>query len=318
MNNRPFDLAPIQQKDLHLVITSYTENNDPLLDRVNADAELDKRILITSAGYAAKNGGYRETSTTAGIVTVTEAAPVITITLAAKWEDAGPTKYILPVVYYKGKAVPYVGTGGSNGITAWDGLTAAKTITINNAAGRYSAVDPDTDWEVELLGDIVGQLESLDGPGVNLPYTINRFRSLGYKEPTVTQTTQDGEQSTGSFTFWEVVNAFKNGATIHNTPGEDLEKAIYGSQWSAGQQNQIGYNANPFAISVLSFSGNPLKSTTLAGQVFAIEERAYGCFINNKPAVANRSQGSTEPVKKQVDYTIKNGVYRKVHLITAP
>jgi len=317
MENRPFDLAPIQQKDLHLVIASYAESPDPFTDRANADAELDKRILITDTEWAAKNGGYRETSAIGGIVTVTEAAPVITITMLDAWEAAGPTKRILPQVYYKTKAVPYVGTGGTNGITAWDGLTAAKTITINNAAGRYSAVDPDTDWEVTLLGDLVGQLESLDGPGVSLPYTINRFGSLGYKEKTIVQTTQDGEQSTGSFTFWEITNRFKNGATIHNNPGEDLEVALFGSQWSAGQQNQRNYNANPFAISVLAFAGNPLKSSSLAGNVFAIEERAYGCFINNMPAPANRSQGSTEPVKKQVDYTVKNGVYRRVHLVTA-
>lgn len=315
MEKRPFDLAVLQQEHVHLIIASYDGDVDGVIDRVNADAELDKKILITNADYEDANGGYRETSGSTGIASVGAVGAVITITMLGAWEAAGPTKKILPIVYYKGQAVPIVGTGGVNGITGWNGLVAGKTIVVDNTAGKYGTTI--TDWEVTLMGDIVGQLESIDAGGVSLPYTTNNFRSLGYREPTAVQTIQEGKQVTGSFTFWEAVNMFKNGATVHNTPGEDVEAAIFGSQWSAGAQNEITYNQKPFAISILEFTGTALNSATKIGSVFAVEQRIYGCTLNNIPNPANRGQGSTEPIKKQFDFTSKFGVYRKVHLTTA-
>lgn len=313
MEKKPFDLEIIEAPDVHLIVASYAEDKDEVLDLANADAALDARFLVKDTQWSGYNGGYRETSATGGIVTTVLATGVITITMADTWEASGQ-KRILPLVYYKGSPVPYVGGSGVNGITEWDGVTA-KTIKIDNTGSRYSATA--ADYEVTLLGDLPGQLEGVNAGGVSLPYTTTQLKSLGYRQPVSTKITEDGEAVTGDFIFHEVINMFKNGSTVWNKPGEDVEAAIFGSQWVTGQANKLTYQSNPFAMSIIEFGQNPLVSTAKAGKVFAVETRIYHCKLNNIPNPVNRSGGSTENVRKQYDFTAKNGVYRRVHLVTA-
>lgn len=314
MEKRPMELAALEQQHQHLVIASYTADIDPALDKIAADAALNLKILVTDTEWAAKNGGIRETSGTGGIASI-GAGPPILLTMADLWEAAGPTKRIIPIVRFKGEAIPFVGTGGVNGITTWDGLTAAKTITIDNTGGKYSTTI--TDYEVTLLGDLPGFLQALNAGGVSLPYTLTKNKSLGYRDPTFTKIVNDGEEATGDFTFYEVVNAIKQGAGIFNKPGEDVEAALFGSDWTAGAQNRMTYQTNPFALSILQFTGNKLHDATKAGAVFAIEQRLYAGRVSNIPNPQNKAGDATNPILKQFDFTVVNGVYRKVHLVSA-
>lgn len=314
MENKALDLELIEAQHVHAVIVSYDAGANDNLDKTAADAAFAKKILFDDAEYVEHNGGYRETSTSGGIATVAGTS-TITITMAGAWEEAGPTKHIIPIVYFKGTRVPHVGSGGTNGITGWSGVTAAKTITIDNTAGEYSAVA--ADYEVNLLGELMpGALETVDAGGISLPYTTTNIKSLGYANPTFTKITKDGKQITGSLTYWEVANAIFNGSTLHNSPGEDVYAAIFGSTWNPGAANDLNYNTKPFAISIMQFAQRRLADDNHIGKVFCIEQRLYGCTLSNIPNAQNRNSGATEPVKQQIDFTAKQ-LFRRVRRVIA-
>ena len=316
MEKRPLELTVMEQQHNHLIITPYAKDVDPIADRAAADAALNVLTLHSDAAYGLTNGGFRETIASGGIVTVEEALKVITVTMAGAWEGAGPTKRIIPIVRHAGEAIPFVGTGGKNGITDWDGLAAAKTITIDNDGGRFVA-DNDDAWEVTLIGDLPGFLQSLDAGGVSLPTTVTKNKSVGYSEPTFSKITNDGEEVTGSFTFYEVVNAIKKAAAIFNYPGEDVEKRIWGSDWSANGWNRMTYLSQPIALSILQYPGYKKHDDTKVGQVFCIEQRLYGLSVNNVPNPTNKAADATAPILKQFDFTCVNGIYRKVWPVEA-
>ncbi len=348
--NTPFSEESFRPEDTLLVLALYTGNDDEVADRAAADAELLKRLKLLDSTWAARNGGLFEyyvaggaapggiTSVAQGDDGVTlhpattgvpEALTDVVITMNAAWE-ASSTRYVIPVVCYNGLEVPlahirYIG----------DGQTAGqKVILVDNTGLRYGAADPtESEWTVTLHGFVRG-LTDIDLGGVRLPVTEEKSKLLGIANVAIKRTTRDGEECEGSFT------AIRNKAHLRvahgtgadadpeilNFPGEDIEKLLFGSAWTAGQANKKTYLTAGKKIAAAVVQVNPLvasgtlklKTSTAAdvGKVFAFVSTAYGCELTEIGNPQNMSQGGTDLIK--VQYSLKpREVYDRVFLTSA-
>jgi len=350
--NTPFSDESFRPEDTLLVLALYTGSDDEVADRAAADAEILKRLKLLDSTWAQRNGGlfeYYETGGAApgGITSVAqgddgttlhpvttgvpEALTDVVITMNTAWE-ASSTRYVKPVVCYNGLEVPlahirYIG----------DGQTAGeKVIIVDNTGLRYGAAAPTaSEWTVTFHGFVRGATD-IDLGGVKLPVTEEKHKFLGVSQVAIKRTTQDGEECDGSFTAIRNKASLRvahgAGATapaeILNSPGEDIEKLLFGSAWLAGQSNKKTYLPAGKKIAAVVVMVNPAVSVTGTGKlklitdvaadvgkVFAQLSTAYGCELTEMGNPQNVSKGGTDLIS--VQYSLKpREVYDRVILTT--
>ena len=315
MKDKPWEVQGLEAQDTFLVIAPYTSSDNETLDKSAADAALALKILFDETNWKNFNGGIAENSDTGGIVSVAELTSIVTLTLGAAWETADDIDTIIPIVLFKGKAVPFE---HYYDIASKTGPTIKIDNTANGGNGMYSTTV--TDYEVYLIGALHGVMKSIAGPETTLPLTVTKTKAIGHQNPVRTTQKREGKDTTGRFTF--ICDMKKKyhanggaGDHIMNSPGEDLMKLLYGADWQNSPKfNDVDYNDKVFAISVIHWSGKRASSTidTNIGEVFAVEKRMYHCQISARPTYANVEGGAADSITLDIEVNSRFGARERV------
>ena len=317
MKSKPYELQGFEAQDALLVIAPYTGDDNETLDKAAADTALELQILFDEANWLGFNGGIAETTATGGITSVVEALSIITITMGASWEAADDDDVIIPMIFFKGKAVPDEHSYDVESKTA-------HTISVDNGATGGNGIYDDTaaNWEVWLLGKLSGRVKSVGLPEVSLPLTITKTKAIGHQDPVRTTQKREGKDTSGKVTFiYDNKMRYHAGAGVAdhvmNSPGEDIMKAIYGADWqNTPNWNDLDYNNEVFAVSLIFWSGKSSATATdvAIGKVFAHEIRMYHCQLTNRPAPANVEGGAGDSITYDLDWNARFGARERVIL----
>jgi len=298
MSKAPFPLVPGLNINSFLYCFNYVGNkNDRGLDKVAFDAALDTYFPLT-ASPVIQNYGL-------GMIgpdlTITDAGGTIRIIQVTSGQTL-PTntgKYV--IVYYKGQLVPdsdigSVSLGGPNHI-----------VMIVGTVAKYPSVDAN-DYLVYFFGGIPSIITEFDGGGIDLPIDSNEINSIGIKEPVISTFTRGDSESTGSFKAIVNLSAIIfDGGSVKNEPGEDIYRAIYGSEWTVNggfnSRSNLATPSNPFGLMLLTLTGKDTSNDS--GEVWAIANFVYHCEITQIGGLEGVSSDSTDPVLMTVDYTTK-------------
>lgn len=320
MKSKPYELQGFEAQDALLVIAPYTGDDNEVLDKAAADAALALQILFDEANWKDFNGGIAETTLTSGITSIAEALDIITITMGAAWESADDTDVIIPVVFYKGTPVPYEHYYDVESKTG-------HFIKIDNSATGGNGIYDTTaaNWEVWLLGKFHANVKSAPVPEVSLPLTITKTKVIGVQDPVRTTQKREGKDTTGRITFvCDNKMRFHAGATVAqhvmNSPGEDVPKALYGTDWqNSPNWNELDYNNRIFAVSLIFWSGKSAATASEAaiGKVFALERRMYHCQLTSRSAPANVEGGAGDSITFDIEFNSRFGAReRTIKFIT--
>jgi len=314
MKDKPYESQGFEAEDTILVIAPYTGDDNETIDKAAADAALASQILFDDANWKEFNGGIAETEATGGITSVVEDLGIITITMGAAWEAADDADVIMPIVLYKGKAIPYEHYYDVKS-------TTSHTIKIDNGATGGNGIYSDTasDYVVYLCGSLLGKVKSAPAPEVSLPLTVTKTKVIGHQNPVRTTQKREGKDTTGRVTFLydnKMIYHAGGGVADHvmNSPGEDVWKKLFGADWqNSPNWNDLDYNDKVFAVSIIKWSGKSAAtdSDVAIGKVFAEEIRMYHCQLTNLPADANIEGGSAEPITFDIEFNAKYGARRR-------
>ena len=317
MKDKPYESQGFEAENTILVIAPYVGDDNETTDKDAADAALNLQILIDEANWAGFNGGIAETSLTGGITSVTELADIITILMGAAWESLNNDDVIMPIVLYKGKAIPYE--------HYYDVESKTGTfIKIDNGATGGNGIYSDTaaDYVVYLYGGLLGKVKSAPTPDVTLPLTVTKTKIIGHGNPVRITQKREGKDTTGKVTFLYdnkmIFHAAAGGGDhVMNSPGEDVWKKLFGADWqNSPNWNDLDYNDKVFAVSIIKWSGKSgaIATDVAIGKVFAEEIRSYHCQLTNLPADANIEGGAAESITFDIEFNAKFGARRRVIL----
>ena len=319
---QPFSMEIIRPSAAHLIAFPYPRSDDAVTDRANADAELKKRLLLLDSNWAAKNGGIKEyVGTSGGLTSVaagngttkhptstgyTELTTDIVLTMFRVWEASASTRLCKVVVEYNNKPVPL-----SDYSHLGDGNTATDlVIIIGNTSGKYDTTS--SKWKVTIYGPVLG-LGEMDLGGKPLPQTTTQSKLLGIEDPAFERTVKDGGPGSGSFMVIENVGRMyvANGAggvnpEVLNYVGEDLEKLLFGDNWTAGSANELTYQSDSISICLCQIFFNgvfpALHTATAAdqGKHFASLYIHYGCRLTELQNLQNVKADSGDSIQRSI------------------
>lgn len=297
MQKKPYSMIPALADRTYLYLFNYAGDPDDFdLDQGAFDTELAKHACL---GNSCAENGIGLTGTD---LTVTDATTYYTIeTSTATTFDASQVK--CPIVFFKGKAIPYSHYNGASPPSTTNGLITLTTATYAD----YT--DVETDYVVYYSDHLTAYLISAEVGGVTLPIDTNSFNAVGHEEPVYVVTKRGTADGTGS------VNVIMD-LTAHlmdtltapvNWPGEELQKRIYGSDWTvqAGwdARNPLQAPTQPFGIALLKHSGKSYGAAQ--GNVWAVLTCVYHCELTTVSPLGNVSNDSTDPVSLSIDFTTK-------------
>lgn len=332
-NAEALPVETITAQGVFVVIAEYDHSTSKSVAYANAVAALATRLLLFDTDWDDDNGGLYESTTTTGIASVaagdgstkhpagtgyTELATDIVITPARAWEETDQTPHeIWPILLFNDTPVPL-----SRVIKIGDGFTAGDlVIIVDNTSGDYNTTA--TNWKL-ILARPMPEVMEIDMGGITLAQTTEQKRLLGFTDSVSERTTNDGESGSGSITFaeaigkWEVANGRGAAGTreLLNNPGEEVEKAIYGAQWTAGSMNELTYqNSSKRLVVALVEIGSSARFTGNSAaeqkKVFAKVVLHVGCRVTGFENLGNLSSDSNDFVAKQVSLEWSS-VYKKV------
>lgn len=299
MQKKPYSMIPALADRTYVYLFNYAGDPDDFdADKTAFDTELTEHLAVDVT--AAQNGIAVTGTDLSVLIPTTELEIEMDVATTFK---SPHVKH--PIIIYKGKAIPYSHFKGAALPSTTNGkvtLTAAATT-----AGAYS-VD-ETDYEVYWSDHLAGYLISAEVGGVTLPLDTNSFNAVGHEEPVYRIFKRGTAEGTGSINVVMDLTAhvFDTLTTPANWPGEELQKRIYGSEWTA-QAGWDGRNpmiapTNPFGIAVLKHSGKQLDSA--AGHVWGVLTCVYHCMLTAVSPLANVTNDSTEPIALSVDFTTR-------------
>lgn len=297
MQKKPYSMIPALADRTLVYLFNYAGDPDDFdADKAAFDTEL--KLHLSVGNSCAENGIA---------VTGTDLSCVLNVTkqevklASATTMTAAQVKH--PLIFFKGKAVPYSHFDDTVPPSTVDGLvtlTAAAT-----SAGGYT-VD-ETDYVVYWSDHLSGYLISADVGGVTLPIDSNSFNAVGHEEPVYRVFKRGTAEGTGSLSVVMDLTAHVFGAATApaNWPGEELQKRIYGSEWTTGGgwdgRNPLMAPTNPFGVAVLKLSGKQLSSAE--GHVWGVLTCIYHCELTTVSSPQNVSNDSTDPIALNVDFT---------------
>lgn len=318
-----FPVETVTPQEQFLVIAEYDHSTDATTAIANAVAALKKRLLIFDTSWDDDNGGLYESTITTGITSVaggdgatkhpagtgyTEIATDVVITPARDWEaDTQNPHEIWPIVLFNDIPVPFTDIKKiGDGFTDDD-----RVIIVDNASGKYDAATA-TKWKVIFTRAVPGLVEC-DLGGMPLAQTTEQKRLMGFTDPVTSRTTNDGGVGSGSITVAEhrgkieVPNGRGAAGTreLLNNPGEEIEKMLYGAQWTSAARNQVTYqNSAKRLVVAQCFLGSHQR---LTGNAAADQKKFFlkvclhiGCRVTAFENLGNTSADSTDFVTKQI------------------
>jgi hypothetical protein len=213
----------------------------------------------------------------------------------------------MPVVLYKGTAVPYSDMMNS------ELSSSPAEVGLIDKTSPYDSADED-DYVLYWSDHISGSLVSIEAPNISLPYESSSYGAVGHGDPVI-KTTKAGEaDASGSITVIEHMTAFIMSAagptpkTVpENVVGEELLWRVYGSDWTAN----MGYTAamgntlkrptKPFGICIVQLSGENLENGT-SGKLWGVLQFIYHCKLTSIGPKQNISNDTTDPILRTVEF----------------
>jgi len=317
MKTKPFSPVPGLAENTYVYVFNYAGSEiDFVADKAAYLAELDKHFAGSSAYTGMKENGIAVTGTAVAGVDLTVgssgnnatiaigAGAVVTTAMQYGSESA---KKIIPIVLYKGSAVPF------SDYVLIDEATSKITLknsVINVPYSTTSAVDYIIYWSDHLSGYLV----SIEAPNISLPIESSSFSAVGHSEPVIKITKRGEPEATGSLTVMEHMTAFMDSTNaLLNVPGEELLYRIYGPDWTTPSNagytqslwNTLKAPTRPFGIAILTVTGNPFDggSTAYQNKLWGTMNFIYHCKVTSIGPKQNISNDSTDPILRTVEFT---------------